>query len=112
RTHDLRSHLAALAACSLLVSADTGPAHMATALGVPRVTIYGPTNPIAWNPGIPTARWVRDPARRLMTTKERTAADDGDPGITGVAAADVLARVRELLAPRLTTIPATPGVPR
>lgn len=112
RTHDLRTHLAALAACAVLVSADTGPAHMATALGVPRVTIYGPTNPVAWNPDIPAARWVRDPARQLMTTRQRTAAGEDDPGITGVAAAEVLALVRELLAPRRTTIPATPGVSR
>jgi ADP-heptose:LPS heptosyltransferase len=47
---NLRDFMAALTACDLLVSADTGPAHIATALHVPRVTIYGPEPPAAWAP--------------------------------------------------------------
>ena len=46
----LRDFMSTLAACDVLASADTGPAHMATALGVPRVTIYGPEPPAAWAP--------------------------------------------------------------
>ena len=33
-----------LAACDLLVSNDTGPAHVAAALGTPTLTLFGPTN--------------------------------------------------------------------
>ena len=33
-----------LARCSLLVTNDTGPAHVAAALGTPTLTIFGPTN--------------------------------------------------------------------
>jgi ADP-heptose:LPS heptosyltransferase len=47
---DLRHFMSALAACDVLVSADTGPAHIATALRVPRVTIFGPEPPAAWAP--------------------------------------------------------------
>jgi ADP-heptose:LPS heptosyltransferase len=47
----LRDFMGALAACDVLVSADTGPAHIATALRVPRVTIFGPEPPAAWAPG-------------------------------------------------------------
>ena len=36
--------------CALLVSNDSGPKHLAVALGVPTVTIFGPTNPVAWQP--------------------------------------------------------------
>ncbi|HEY2923995.1 MAG TPA: glycosyltransferase family 9 protein [Candidatus Eisenbacteria bacterium] len=36
---------------ALLVSNDSGPKHVAVALGVPTVTIFGPTNPRAWQPG-------------------------------------------------------------
>ncbi len=46
----LREFMSALVACDVLVSADTGPAHMATALGIPRVTIFGPEPPAAWAP--------------------------------------------------------------
>jgi len=50
----LRRFLGLLAGCRAFVSGDTGPAHMATALGVPRVTLYGPSPPATWNPGLPT----------------------------------------------------------
>jgi heptosyltransferase II len=36
--------IGALDACDLLVSNDTGPAHVAAALGRPTLTIFGPTN--------------------------------------------------------------------
>lgn len=46
----LRDFMGALAACDVLVSGDTGPAHIATALRVPRATVYGPEPPAAWAP--------------------------------------------------------------
>jgi ADP-heptose:LPS heptosyltransferase len=46
----IRDFMAAVAASDVLISADTGPAHIATALGTPRVTIYGPQLPAAWAP--------------------------------------------------------------
>ena len=36
--------IGALDACDLLISNDTGPAHVAAALGRPTLTIFGPTN--------------------------------------------------------------------
>ncbi|HJU67723.1 MAG TPA: glycosyltransferase family 9 protein [Gemmatimonadaceae bacterium] len=47
---DLRDFMSALSACDVFVSADTGPAHIASALRVPRVTIFGPEPPAAWAP--------------------------------------------------------------
>jgi len=35
---------------ALLVSNDSGPKHLAVALGVPTVTLFGPTHPGAWQP--------------------------------------------------------------
>ena len=95
-TTDLRALLAVIASCSVLVSGDTGPAHMATALGVPRVTIYGPTDPGAWNPGLPTTIILRDPAASVMRTRDWAAAGEHE-GITGVSAESVLGNVRSLL---------------
>jgi ADP-heptose:LPS heptosyltransferase len=36
--------------CRLLISGDTGPLHMAVALGVPTVGLFGPTNPRKYGP--------------------------------------------------------------
>jgi ADP-heptose:LPS heptosyltransferase/GT2 family glycosyltransferase len=42
---NIRQLAALLAQCDLLVSMDSGPMHIAGALGVPTVTTYGPTDP-------------------------------------------------------------------
>jgi len=34
----------------LLVSLDSGPKHLAVIQGVPTVTLFGPTDPLVWNP--------------------------------------------------------------
>jgi heptosyltransferase II len=39
-----------LADLDLLISVDTGPAHVAAGLGVPVVAIFGPTSPVRWGP--------------------------------------------------------------
>lgn len=41
---------ALLARCSAVLAGDTGPMHMATALGVPVVALYGPTDPVVTGP--------------------------------------------------------------
>src|SRR5204863_265417 len=47
-----RTTLSALAAAltrlDLLIALDSGPGHMAAALGTPSVVIYGPGNPVRW----------------------------------------------------------------
>lgn len=45
----------------LLISGDSGPIHMATALGTPIIGIYGPTNPSLGGPLSPDATILRDP---------------------------------------------------
>jgi heptosyltransferase I len=46
----LRQLMAVLERCRLVVGADTGPLHLAVALGVPVVGIYGPDDPSATGP--------------------------------------------------------------
>jgi heptosyltransferase-2 len=43
----LRQFMAVLSQCGLLICNDSGPMHIATALGVPVVAVFGPTEP-AW----------------------------------------------------------------
>jgi ADP-heptose:LPS heptosyltransferase len=46
----LRSFLALLSYCKLLVCNDSGPMHLANLLDVPVVSVFGPTNPIWFGP--------------------------------------------------------------
>jgi heptosyltransferase-2 len=50
---------AAIACCSVVVAPDSGPAHMAAALGIPVVTLFGPTSPARWAPRGRHTRVVR-----------------------------------------------------
>ena len=49
-----------IARCSYFISNDAGPMHMAAALGVPSLGIYGPTNPRLQGPFGPGNAWVRN----------------------------------------------------
>ncbi|MGE0127459.1 MAG: lipopolysaccharide heptosyltransferase II [Blastocatellales bacterium] len=51
--------IGALEACDLLVSNDTGPAHVSAALGRPTLTIFGPTNEFETAPTGPRAELIR-----------------------------------------------------
>jgi heptosyltransferase-2 len=58
---NVRDLIGVLAHASVLVSNDTGPAHLGAALGVPTVTIFGPTEQFATHPVGPSARTVSHP---------------------------------------------------
>jgi ADP-heptose:LPS heptosyltransferase len=55
----LRSLVDLLGGARLFVASDTGPAHIAAALGVPTVTLFGPKDPEILAPVGPRARAVR-----------------------------------------------------
>ena len=55
----LREMAALLAACRLVVTNDNGPMHLAVAVGTSTLTLYGPTDPLAWNPGGPRHQAVQ-----------------------------------------------------
>ena len=55
---ELAELVAVLSLVDLLVTNDTGPAHIAAALGRPTLVIFGPTNPLTTRPFSPLAEIV------------------------------------------------------
>lgn len=98
---ELRRFLGVLSTMSVFVSGDTGPAHMADALGVPRVTIYGPTPSAAWSPGLSTTLAVQGPGARVVRMRDRAPMlAQGHDFTGGVTPEMVLAPIRTLLSTR------------
>ena len=64
--------MALLRRAKLMVSADTGPLHLASALGTPVVGLFGPTDPARNGPFSPADISVRNP-RHSITTYARGA---------------------------------------
>ncbi len=50
--HDLDGLGRLVGTAALLLSADTGVAHVATAFGTPSVTLFGPVSPALWGPRV------------------------------------------------------------
>ncbi|MXY23738.1 MAG: glycosyltransferase family 9 protein [Acidobacteria bacterium] len=93
---------AVLSRLSVLITGDTGPAHLAAAVDTPVVTIFGPTDPNRYRPLTPRAEavhadlWCR-PCGRLRRPPARCA--HGAPDcLTGVETGAVLAAARRYLA--------------
>ena len=55
----LRQMASLLERCKMVITNDNGPMHLAVAVGTPTVTVYGPTDPLSWNPGGPSHRVVQ-----------------------------------------------------
>jgi len=58
---ELREFIALMSCCQLMVCNNSGPLHLASALGLPTVSTMGPTDPIRWRPVGPGHLVVRKP---------------------------------------------------
>ncbi len=85
---DLPGLAAALGACRLLVTNDTGGMHLANALGVPVLGLFGPTNPVRTGPVFATPHRVLQPP---------DCPPHGGGELAALAPATVAAAVREML---------------
>lgn len=77
-----------VAGSDLVVSGDTGIAHLASAFGIPSVVLFGPVDPAQWGPP------AGGPHVALTDTSVRRGdpfASDPDPALLAVTPADVLA---------------------
>ena len=92
---------AGLAAVDLLVSCDSGPVHLAGAVGTPALAVFGPTSPDRWGPR-PPGRAVRFPIDCAPCSNH--GGDRCPEGhhrcMTELTAAAVIAEARALLARR------------
>ncbi len=98
-TTALRAFIDMTAACSLFLTNDSGAMHVAAALGVPSVTVFGPTNEFATGPAGPLARIVREPVECAPCMKRECPISSPvvHPCMTNVTAARVVSVARELL---------------
>lgn len=85
-------------AAAVVLSADTGVAHVATALAVRSVVLFGPTPPAWWGPAVDadlhTVLWHGDPAAQAWGDPH---ADRLDERLAAVTPAEVLAAARAQL---------------
>jgi heptosyltransferase-1 len=80
---------------ALVIAGDTGPLHLACALGIPVVGIFGPTDPARNGPfGVPS-RVLRHPESKRDHSRNR----DPEAGLLTITPEEVLAAANELLAP-------------
>ncbi|MEV6493239.1 glycosyltransferase family 9 protein, partial [Actinoplanes sp. NPDC051633] len=86
-----------LAGAACVVVANTGPAHLAAAVGTPVVSLFAPTVPFGqWGPyRVPHVR-LGDPAAACRDTRATTCPVPGHPCLTGIDPADVVAATRLL----------------
>jgi ADP-heptose:LPS heptosyltransferase len=90
---DLCALIRLIAGAALVVSNDTGVAHLATATSTPSVVLFGPTSPARWGPppgGRHRAIWrglVGDPHANSL-----------DPGLAAISVDEVIAEVDGQLA--------------
>jgi heptosyltransferase-2 len=96
---DLAELVATLSLVDLLVTNDTGPAHIASALGRPTLVIFGPTNPLTTRPFSPFGEIVREPPDCAPCMLRDCPIDHRC--MTAISSAVVFERARELLSEKL-----------
>jgi heptosyltransferase I len=77
----------------LLIGGDTGPMHLAAALKIPVVAIFGPTNPIRNGPFGTRSIVLRSPSSMTDHARRR----EPEPGLLEITSGEVVAAARKLL---------------
>jgi len=77
----------------LFIGGDSGPLHLAAALNIPVVALFGPTDPVRNGPFATRSVVLRHPASPTSLTHR----DCPDPGLLAITAGEVIAAARRLL---------------
>lgn len=83
----LQDFAGVIAAARLVVTADTGAAHIASAYGIPSVVVFGPAPPEAWGPPTSGPHVVLTDA---SVRRGDVFAEDPDPALLAIGPDDVL----------------------
>lgn len=89
--------MAVLSHCRLMVTNDSGPMHVAAALGVPVVALFGPTDHTTTSPLIPLHQIVRKRVHCAPCLKRVCPTDHWC--MTAIEVDDVLGAAYRLLSP-------------
>lgn len=102
RAFPMTGTLGQLIACtrraSLFIGGDTGPLHLAAALNIPVVGVYGPTNPARNGPYGTPAVVLRHPASK----RDHTRRSEPETGLLTFTVEDVVQAAQAMLQPRAT----------
>lgn len=96
---DLGGTAAALAAASVVIVGNTGPAHLAAAVGTPIVSLFSAVvSPVRWGPyGVPV-ELLGDQGAACRGSRATLCPIPGHPCLSGVASTEVVAAAERLLA--------------
>jgi ADP-heptose:LPS heptosyltransferase len=95
---DLAGLAGVLAGADALVAGNTGPAHLAAAVGTPVVSLFSPVVPAArWAPYRVPHLLLGDQSAPCRDTRARTCPVPGHPCLAGVGPTDVVDAVHTLL---------------
>ena len=104
---DLLTLAAIIARVDLFVTGDTGPMHVAAAVGTPVVAVFGPSDPARYAPRGPHDQVVRvdlpcSPCNRIRLPPRRCAGHTPDclSLVTAARVYEAAARILEIAAPR------------
>jgi ADP-heptose:LPS heptosyltransferase len=94
---DLAGLAEVLAGAEALVAGNTGPAHLAAAVGTPVVSLFAPVVPaVRWHPWKVPHLLLGDQRAACAGTRARTCPVPGHPCLDGVPVAEVVAAVERL----------------
>ena len=92
----LRELASVLAACDVLVSGDSGPMHLAVAVGTPTIALFGATNPARHGPYGARNTVLHAPLPGLPTPGKRPTEAEGAACMARITPEMVLDAVKEI----------------
>lgn len=93
----LRQSMALLAEMQLAICTDSGPAHLAAAVGTPTISLFGPTDPERWRPWGEAHKAIFDDTLACRPCHYKKTCEDR-PCLTALAPQKILEQAEAMLA--------------